>query len=142
MSVDSSSPFRSCPHWPLSFSASSRFVVGLVHHDEVQGDNSNHHLSASGCGSKLNHQGTAGFSPCFLLTRLLFWVPFLTQSHLIPDFPEDAGAAGRLGGLAALPAPQKPGPKGGRQSGPNGGNQRRSADFEQLATFEAHIASG
>ena len=35
-----------------------------------------------GCGSKLNHQGTAGFSPCFLLPGFHFGYHFLTHSHI------------------------------------------------------------
>ena len=40
-------------------------------------------LCVHGCGSKLNHQGTAGCSPCFLLPGFHFGYPFLTHSHII-----------------------------------------------------------
>ena len=35
-------------------------------------------------GSKLSHQGTAGFGPCYCLAGFHFGCLFLTHSHLIP----------------------------------------------------------
>ena len=35
-----------------------------------------------GCGSKLNHWGTAGYSPCFHLPGFHFGYLFLTHSHV------------------------------------------------------------
>ena len=35
-------------------------------------------------GSKLNHQGTAGFGPCFHLPGFHFGYIFLTHSHMSP----------------------------------------------------------
>ena len=41
-------------------------------------------ISSLGSGSKLNHQGTTGFSPWFHLPGFHFGYLFLTHSHLAP----------------------------------------------------------
>ena len=58
-----------------------------------------------GCGSKLNHEGTAGFGPCCHL----FWVPiFDPQPVLGPGTSTCRGSLSRRGplGLCAWPGPQ------------------------------------
>ena len=40
-------------------------------------------VASLGCRSKLNHEGTAGFSPCFHLPRFHLGYLFLTHSHLL-----------------------------------------------------------
>ena len=57
-------------------------------------------LGPSGYGSKLNHQGIAGFGPCTHLPGCHFGYPFLTHTHLLPGVPEPVRSVAR-----SLPRP-------------------------------------
>ena len=53
-----------------------------------------------GYGSKLNHQGTAGFSPCYHLPGFHFGYTFLTQSHMTFCFMFCHGLFGQCAGIS------------------------------------------
>ena len=55
-----------------------------------------------GYGSKLSHQGTAGFGPCVHLPGFHFGYLFLTHTHTVHVLSRRVGA-GALGSHGALP---------------------------------------
>ena len=57
--------------WALPQIQELRLIKRLVLKDDLSGDE-----------SKLNLQGTAGFSPCFHLPGFYFGYQFLTHTHL------------------------------------------------------------
>ena len=76
--------------------------------DQLIGDTSDGFLGM--IGSKSNHSGTAGFSPCFHLPEFRFGYPFLTHSLLTFDqaeanVPKDVPFMSRSFGIGDLESP-------------------------------------